>query len=228
MKLQTLTLAALLGAAGAAHADTFTTLVFDGAVQTDITHAYAGLTFNAPLAGTGPVRTWAAPNADTPGNVLGLSGQNNFYVFNQTQGAIDIVFDQPVHQVDIRAAFVVSTELYGSSSGNPFMAAYNSTVVSAANRLGLDSWDMPADACNSATSFCVSGWDTLSFTAAGNEIKTIRLTGFAPTAGTAARYAMFDTLTYGVSAVPEPSTVLLSGAGALALWLRRRRDLSRA
>ena len=221
MKLTTIALATLFVAA-AAQAQT-TTVNFDGAVQTDITHAYAGLTFNAPLSGSGPVRTWAAPNADTPGNVLGLSGQNNFYVFNQTNGAVDIVFDVPVNHVDIRAAFVVSTELYSASSGNPFMAVYNSTSVTAATRIGLDQWDIAGDACNTATSFCVSGWDTLSFTSTGNDIKTIRLTGFAPTAGTAARYAMFDTLTY-ATAVPEPASALLASLGGMVLvGLRRRR-----
>lgn len=221
MRLTLLAAAALL-AATAAQAQ-LTTINFDGAAQTNIGNAYPGLTFNAPLSGTGPVRTWAAPNAQTPGNVLGLSGQNNFYVFNQTNGAIDIVFDTPVNFVSIGSAFVVSTELYTQSTGNPFMAVYNSTTVTAANRIGLDQWDRPADGCNTSTTFCVSGWDTLSFTSAANDIKTIRLTGFAPTAGTAARYAMFDTLTYGIAPVPEPSTLLLSGIGALGLWLRRRR-----
>ena len=220
MKLTTIALASLLAAAEA-QAQT-TTINFDGAVQTDITHAYPGLTFNAPLSGSGPVRTWAAPNADTAGNVLGLSGQNNFYVFNQTNGAIDIVFDVPVNHVDLRAAFVVSTELYTASSGNPFMAVYNSTAVSAGNRIGLDQWDIPTDACNTATSFCVSGWDTLSFTSTANDIKTIRLTGFAPSAGAAARYAMFDTLTY-ATAVPEPASALLASLGGMVLLGLRRR-----
>jgi hypothetical protein len=221
MKLTTIALASLLAAAGA-QAQT-TTINFDGAVQTDITHAYTGLTFNAPLAGSGPVRTWAAPNADTPGNVLGLSGQNNFYVFNQSNGAIDIVFDVPVGHVDLRSAFVVSTELYASSSGNPFMAVYNSTSVTAANRIGLDQWNIAGDACNTSTTFCVSGWDSLSFTSTANDIKTIRLSGFVPTAGTAARFAMFDTLSY-AAAVPEPSSALLASLGGMALlgWCRRR------
>lgn len=221
MKLTPVAAAALL-AASAAQAQ-LTTINFDGAVQTDITNAYPGLTFNAPLVGTGPVRTWAAPNAQTPGNVLGLSGQNNFYVFNQTTGAIDIVFDTPVNFVSIASAFVVSTELYTQSSGNPFMAVYNSTSVTAANRIGLAQWNVPGDSCNTSTTFCVSGWDSLSFTSAANDIKTIRLTGFATTAGTASRYAMFDTLTYGIAPVPEPSTLLLSVVGAVGVWLRRRR-----
>ncbi len=223
MKLSHLAGVALMAMASAAAQAQTTTINFDGAVQTDITNAYAGLTFSAPLSGTGPVRTWAAPNADTPGNVLGLSGQNNFYVFNQTNGAVDITFAVPVSFVSVRSAFVVSTELYTQSSGNPFMAAYNSTVISATNRIGLDSWDVPSDGCNTSTTFCVSGWDTLSFTSPTANIKTIRLTGFAPTAGTASRYAMFDTMSYGAAPVPEPSTMLMSSLGAAALWLRRRR-----
>ncbi len=228
MKLSHLAGVALMASAAVtAHAQT-TTINFDGAVQTDITNAYAGLTFAAPLGGTGPVRTWAASNADTPGNVLGLSGQNNFYVFNQTTGAVDITFAAPVSFVSVRSAFVVSTELYTQSTGNPFMAAYNSTVVSAANRIGLDQWDVPADGCNTSTTFCVSGWDTLSITSAAADIKTIRLTGFAPVAGTASRYAMFDTLSYGAAPVPEPSTLLMSSLGAATLWLRRRRRADEA
>lgn len=217
-------IAALLGT-GAAQA-ALTTLNFDGPVDTDITSDYAGLTFNAPLAGTGPVRTWAAPAAHTPGNVLGLSGQNNFFAFNQGNGAIDIIFGTAVSFVSIEAAFVIATDQFLGIGGLPFMAAYSSDLISAANRIGIDEWNIAGDACLSGN-FCQSAWDTLSLSSATANIKAIRLTGSLATTGGVSRLAMFDTLIYGANAtggggggtVPEPATlalclVALAGAGA--------------
>ena len=234
MKLKRLALAALLPAAtafSAAHAAP-TTINFDGAVQTNITNAYAGLTFSAPLAGTAPVRTWSSPVSDTGNNVLGLSGQNNFYAFNQSNGAIDIVFDTAVSFVSIRAAFVVATDAFLGIGGTPFMAVYNSATISLANRIGLDQWDIAGDACLSGN-FCYSAFDTLAFTSASADIKAIRLSGFVTPGGGVSRQAIFDTLSYdrvvgggggGGGTVAEPSSLLLAGlAGAGLLVTRRRR-----
>jgi hypothetical protein len=208
-----------------------TTLDFDGAASADITNAYAGLTFSAPFPGTGPVRTWASTAADTPGNVLGLSGQNNFYAFNQSTGAIDILFSAAVSFVSIQAAFVQASDQFLGWVGRPFMSVYNSTTISAATRLGVDYWDIASDAClNSGGSFCTSGYDTLSFTSASADIKAIRLTGeyFTPSATVGlSRLAIFDTLTYdgaNDSTVPEPTSALLTAAALLGLALTRRKS----
>ena len=223
---------AAFGAAQAAP----TTINFDGAVNTDITNAYAGLTFQAPLSGTGPVRTWAAPGADTAGNVLGLSGQNNFYAFNQSTGAIDIIFDTAVSSVSIRAAFIQASDNFLGWVGRPFMSIYNSATINAANRLGIDYWDIPTDAClNSGGLFCQSGFDTLEYTSASADIKAIRLTGEYFQPGSSAgpsRLALFDTLTYDVAGaggggggtIPEPTSAALTALalGGLALTRRRR------
>jgi len=171
------------------------TINFDGAVSTDITHAFAGLTFNAPLAGTGPVRTYASSLADTPGNLLGLSGQTNFFGFNQFNGAIDIVFDNPVSFVSIRSRFSIGTDAFLGIGGLPFMGVYNSATISAANRIGLVEWNLPGDPCL-AGNFCVSAYDTLGFASASANIKAIRITGSLSTAGGVSRLALFDTLTY--------------------------------
>ena len=227
MKLTTLAIAAAL-VAPAAHA-AVVTLDFDGAVNTNITNAYAGLTFNAPGVGA-PVRTWASPGADTPGNVLGLSGQNNFYALNQQESsAIDIVFDTAVSSVSIRAAFVQASDFFLNLTGMlPFMAVYNSDVISAANRIGLVSWDIAADAClNSNGLFCQSAYDTLDFSSLSGDIKAIRISGFAPpTTGVALRRSIFDTLSYDTpgGTVAEPSSLLLAGLAGLALFRQRRRN----
>jgi hypothetical protein len=223
MKLATFALAgALLGSAAQA---AVVTLNFDGAVNADISTAYAGLTFNAPFPGTGPVRTWASPTADTAGNVLGLSGQNNFYAFNQSNGAIDIVFDTAVSAVSIRAAFLVATDQHLGIGGLPFMSVYNSTSISAASRIGLDAWDITGDACLTGN-FCTSGWDTLAFNSSSNDIKAIRLTGSVAASGGVSRLAMFDTLTYDTGrdgTVPEPGSATLASLALLGLWAARRR-----
>lgn len=236
MKLTTLVLctaAAAAAAIGPTQAAP-TTINFDGAVNTDITSAYAGLTFLAPLPGTGPVRTWATPGADTLGNVLGLSGQNNFFAFNQSTGAIDIIFDTAVSFVSIRAAFIQASDNFLGLVGRPFMSIYNSATISSANRLGIDYWDIPTDAClNSGGLFCQSGFDTLEYTSASADIKAIRLTGEyfqpGPSAGPS-RLAVFDTLTYDVGGgggggtIPEPTSAALAALalGGLALTRRRR------
>src|SRR5262245_15580626 len=121
------------------------TVDFDGAVNLDITNAYAGLTFNAPGL-FGPVRTWAYAGADTPGNVVGLSSPPNFnYALNQADTtAIDIHFDTAVDAVSIRAQWVQASDAFLGFTGSlPFMAVYNSDNIIAANRIGLVSWDIP-------------------------------------------------------------------------------------
>lgn len=235
MKTKHLLLAAVFGA-GAAQAATVT-LDFDGAVNTDITSAYAGLSFNAPLPGTGPVRTWASPTAQSGGNVLGLSGQNNFYAFNQSTGAIDIVFGTAVSFVSIEAAFTSATDQFLGVGGTPFMAVYNSDVIAQANRIGLEEWNIAGDACAAPnTSFCTSGWDNLAFSSATANIKAIRLSGFLAATGGVSRLAMFDTLTYGSTggggnggggSVPEPTSLALCLAALAGVGAARRARGSR-
>lgn len=234
MKTQAIMLAAAL-AAGAAQASVVT-INFDGTADTDITNDYAGLTFNAPLGGTGPVRTWTTSGAHTGNNQLGLSGQNNFYAFNQSSGAIDIIFDTAVSFVSIEAAFIIATDQFLGIGGTPFMSAYSSDVISAATRIGLDEWNIAGDPCL-AGNFCTSAWDTLSITSASANIKAIRLTGSLAGTGGVSRLAMFDTLSFGSvdgpGTVPEPTSIALclaalAGAGATTRARRRQRGAQHA
>lgn len=230
MKLTTLALALAGSLIGHAAQAAVVNVDFDGAINTDITNAYAGLTFNAPAPGTGPVRTWASTAAHTGGNVLGLSGQNNFYAYNQSNGAVDIIFDTAVSSVSIAAAFVVGSDQFIGLGGLPFMAVYNSSSITAANRIGLDAWDITGDSCLTGN-FCMSGWDTLSFNSSSADIKAIRLTGSLAASGGVSRMAMFDTLSYdtgnsgggGGNRVPEPASAALASLALLGLWSVRRR-----
>lgn len=228
--LMPLALAALFSATAATAAPT--TIDFDGAVSTDITSAYAGLTFRAGAPATGPVRTWAAAPlaADTGSNVLGLAAT---YGLNQVESnAIDILFDTAVSFVSIRAAFTALSDFGFSFSGTPFLAAYSSTTFSAATRLGIDFWDIPGDPCLTGN-FCQSGWDTLSWTSATADIRGVRITASAPATGDSIRRGIFDTLSYDVGGgggggtVPVPTSLALA-ALALALLAHASRRASRA
>jgi hypothetical protein len=228
MKLANLAFAAaLLGSAAQA---AVVTIDFDGAINTDITHAYPGLTFQSGVPAHGPVRTWTAPSTHTGNNILGLSGQNNFYAFNQSTDAIDIIFDNAVSAVSIAAAFVVATDQYLGIGGLPFMSVYNSSSISAANRIGLVAWNIANDSCL-AGNFCSSGWDTLSFNSSSTDIKAIRLSGSLASSGGVSRLAMFDTLSYdtgnggggGGGTVAEPGSAALASLALLGLWTARRK-----
>ena len=199
------------------------TIDFDGPVSTDITNSFTGVSFLAPGV-DGPVRTWATTEADTPGNVVGLSSPpNNNFALNQIDStAIDIVFDTLQKGVSIRAAFTQASDSFLGYNGSPapFMAIYDSDVISAANRIGLVSWNIPGDSClNSGGAICMSAYDTLVFNSAATDIKAIRITGAAPPMGNLARLGIFDTLTYSTEAlpVPEPSSMLLWAVGVVVL-----------
>jgi hypothetical protein len=165
--------------------------------------------------------------------VLGLSGQNSFDAFNQSTGAIDTLFDSAVNFVRVAAAFVVATDQVLGIGGRPYLAAYNSTTLSAATRTGTHEWDIAGDACL-RNNFCSSGWDLLSLSSAGNDIQAIRRSGFVNAGSGVSRLAMFDTLGCdragrgGDGTVPEPSRVLLTGMAVVALWGSRHRGAKRA
>lgn len=243
MKPIATTLALLLATAAAQAAPV--TVNFDGAVDNDITNDFAGLTITKiGSGGTGPVRTWLAAdvadpilsvNAHSGSNILGL--QNNAAVSAFEGTAIKIVFDTAVSSVRISAKFLQLDSNAFSSSGLPFLAAYAGTLAVAADLLGSDPWNIVGDAClNTTSNICQSGWDTLSFSSATANIRSIVLGGNLPNANDAHYRALFDTLVYdavpgsggsgsggtgGGGTVPEPGSLALCVLG-LALATRGR------
>lgn len=232
--LAAMALSATLAPAQAA----LTTLDFDGTPVGDATHAFAGLTLRSGNPALGPVGTFSASFADTPGNVLGLAqGQT---LLNQHFGqAIDIGFATAVQQVSIRALFSTAIEVYARDAlaSLPFMAVYRSATPDAASRLAVVTYDA-ADPCLQATSFCTSGWDTLEYVSGAADIQSIRLSAFAP-GGAVLRLAAFDTLTYGTpggggggdggGTVPLPGTAPLAALALAGLAaVQRRRPHRRA
>lgn len=154
--------ASMLALSVSAHAGVIKTLTFDTSPSdyplqnnvwytlirsgSDMSSFYQGVTFKAPLTGTGPVRALdpvlispdsrsscireyyaGSLTASFGCNVLGLSiGDRDVVAWDQTEGAIDVIFDVPVNYVSIRAGYANEDRNTNGPDNTPFMSVYNS------------------------------------------------------------------------------------------------------
>ena len=135
----------------------------DSAVETHMRNVYARMTFLTLDSGTGPVRTFDLPSsADTPDNSLGLT--TGGIALSYADGrAIDVLFDSPVNFVSIRARFFVDVGLHTPFAGSlPFLVAYNSDIMTSANRIGLGPRDIANDSCLLSDALCFGAYDALN------------------------------------------------------------------
>ena len=176
--------AGVLGVSQAASAETIN---FDGVANgTDISNAYAGVTFSNPLGGGIFARSTSF--AASAGNVVSVF-ETGFPQFDARWGAVDVVFSTLQQTVSIDAAPVAPFEFLGFLSKLPFIDAFDA----AGNLLAADYYSgvLPDDVAE------VGAYETLTVSSAAGNIAKVRFSSQAPTGGPAT-YGLFDNLTFSV------------------------------
>lgn len=200
----------------------FATLInFDNvadATVIDNTYAGLGVTFNNPLGGSIFARTTTA--AASPNNVVSVF-DTGVPAFDARFGAVEAVFSSGQRFVSIDAAILRLPEGLGTPINFPKLEIYdtNNVFVTSVN------WDFSQIPQPGAGA--ITGYETLSFTAAGDTIGKVRFLSGQP-GGSPSNFGLFDNLEFRqgtTNPLPLPSSVslLVLGLAGLAAtrWQRR-------
>lgn len=195
-----------------------TTINFDNVANgTDISNAYAGVTFSDPVDGGGIFARASTTNASAP-NVVSVFA-TGFPAFDARFGQVQAVFASPQRFVSIDAAILRASEGLGTPQNAPRLEAYDSGNT----LLGFASWDFGQTPQPPAGG--VTGFQTLSFAAASDSIASVRFFSGLP-GQLPSNFGIFDNLVFRAgNGVPEPGTLGLLAASLLAGFaLRRQRQ----
>lgn len=207
-----------------------TTINFDDVADgTNINTHYSGVTFSNPLGVSADntdspnifARSFTTNNS--PGNVVSVFS-TGVPAFDARWGGVQALFSIGQSHVSIDAAILRLPEGLGTPRNAPKLEVYGTS----GNFITSVSWDFTQIAQPDVGG--ITGFETLSYTAGGNDIgKVVFLSG--QPGESPSNFGLFDNLTYdrqNGGTIPEPNSLLLLGLGVLGLTagrLRRRERL---